>query len=142
MIVEGLLAVLGVFAQPAVAAQDPVEVGTMRDAWRLCHEIKDASKRLNCYDALQDKFEPPFFEGGLTTTTPRFTINGPTLLRYQSDSVIFVMYLKDAHDKVLQNLHIGGGGEATYLIPKAGRYQLEVNGSDSWRVWIDPRPER
>lgn len=141
-ILVGTLAVLCAFAPPALAAQDQIEAKTMRDAWRHCHAVEAADKRLACYDGLQDKFEPPYFHGGFATTLPFFNTLGPTLLRYQSDSVIFVMYLKDEHGEVLQNLHIGGGGEATYRIPEAGKYQLQVNGSDSWRVWIDPPPER
>lgn len=71
--------------------------------------------------------------------TEAFEITRPTELRYQSDGVIFVLYLRDAKGEVLQNLHIGGGGDASYLIEKPGTYSLQINGSESWRVWLDPK---
>ncbi len=67
-------------------------------------------------------------------------VDRPTRLRYQSDGPIFVLYLKAADGEVLQNLHIGGGGEASYLIEKSGTYFLDVNGSESWRIWLETEP--
>jgi hypothetical protein len=48
------------------------------------------------------------------------------------------MYLKDAAGGTVQNLHIGGGGVATFLIETPGTYSLQVSGSESWRIWLDP----
>ena len=99
----------------------------------------EADKRLACYDKLQSNLEPPTFQGSHSQETAFFTIDRPTLLRYQSDGPIFVMYLQDEKGKVVQNLHIGGGGEATYLITTTGRYDLDVNGTDTWRIWLEPQ---
>jgi hypothetical protein len=27
---------------------------------------------------------------------------------------------------------------ATFLIEKPGTYSLQINGSETWRVWLDP----
>ncbi len=61
------------------------------------------------------------------------------MLRYQSDGPIFVLYLKAPDDTVIQNLHIGGGGEDSYLIDRPGTYYLDVSGSESWRIWLEPQ---
>lgn len=106
-----------------------------------CRNLDDAKARLACFDAAIVKLNAPTFEGRLGLTTEPFQISGPTQLRYQSDGVIFVLYLKDEHGNVLQNLHIGGGGEGTYIIASRGTYALQINGSESWRVWIEPIPK-
>lgn len=116
--------------------------GQYRDelaAIRACAAMKSNDERLVCYDKTAAKLSEPRFEGRLNYSTDLFDITGPTQLRYQSDGVIFVLYLKDEKGEVLQNLHIGGGGEATYLIEKPGRYSLQINGSESWRIWIEPK---
>ncbi len=105
---------------------------------QACLSIGSDAGRLACYDREVRKLVPPAFQGRLTGTTDRFQIERPTLLRYQSDGAIFVLYLKSADGTVLQNLHIGGGGEATYLIEQPGTYFLDVNGSESWRIWLEP----
>jgi len=99
-----------------------------------CLSIRDDVGRLTCFDREARKLVEPRFAGRLSKITEPFSIEQPTLLRYQSDGPIFVLYLKDADGAVVQNLHIGGGGEATYLIEQPGTYFLDVNGSESWRI--------
>jgi hypothetical protein len=103
-----------------------------------CLSITLNDERLACYDREVRKLVPPNFSGRLSATTNNFLIERPTLLRYQSDGAIFVLYLKSADGIVVQNLHIGGRGEASYRIEEPGRYFLDVNGSESWRIWLEP----
>lgn len=116
----------------AAAARDGL------DEIRKCAGIKDNTLRLECFDAASKKLTAPRFEGRLGLSTEPFEVPAKTRLRYQSDGVIFVLYLKDANGEVLQNLHIGGGGEDSYLIEAAGTYSLQINGSEGWRVWVEP----
>lgn len=109
------------------------------DELRQCAAIANDGARLACYDREVHKLIAPAFAGRLSKTTDRFPIDRPTLLRYQSDGVIFVLYLKAADGSVVQNLHIGGAGEATYLIEQPGTYYLDVNGSEGWRIWLEPQ---
>ena len=104
-----------------------------------CREIADSAKRLSCYDATAKRHARPTFSGKFSQTTNKFTISRPHLIRYQSDGVIFVLYLKDEKGRTLQNLHMGGGGEDSYLIEVPGTYSLEVSGSRSWRIWLEPQ---
>ncbi len=102
-----------------------------------CLSVAEKEARLSCYDREVRKLVAPRFSGRLNKTTEPFDVERPTLLRYQSDGAIFILYLKSADGAVVQNLHIGGGGEATYLIEKPGTYFLDVNGSESWRIWLE-----
>lgn len=104
-----------------------------------CRAIVEADARLACYDAVAGKLSPPRFSGRLTATTDRFTIGVPHVLRYESDGPIFVMYLKNDAGDVLQNLHIGGGGQQQYVIEEPGTYFLTISGSETWRIWLDPK---
>ena len=52
------------------------------------------------------------------------------------DGVIFV--IQNEHGVTIKNLHIGGGGEDTYLIEEPGVYSLAINGSDTWKIWLTP----
>jgi len=107
---------------------------------RACLTIASDAERLACYDREVRNQIPPSFSGRLSKTTERFLVEEPMVLRYQSDGAIFVLYLKSAaDDAVVQNLHIGGGGEASYLIEQPGTYYLDVNGSESWRIWLEPQ---
>lgn len=106
---------------------------------QACRDIADGGQRLDCYDALAGRSSAPKFAGRLTATTERFTITRPHVLRYESDGPIFVMYLKNDAGEVLQNLHIGGGGQQTYVISDPGTYFLTVSGSETWRIWLDPQ---
>ena len=109
---------------------------------RACLSISRNDERLACYDREVRKLAPPHFSGRLSATTDNFLIERPTLLRYQSDGAIFVLYLKSADGIVVQNLHIGGGGEASYRIEQPGTYSLDVNGSESWRIWLEPEAKQ
>lgn len=123
------------FSQPAMAARDYLE------AIKACVQIAADDERLKCFDGEIRKLSKPVFEGRLDVVTEPFTIDVPTTLRFQSDGVIFVLYVKTIDDHVVQNLHIGGGGESTYLIEKPGTYFLQVNGAEGWRIWLDPPPK-
>jgi hypothetical protein len=131
-------------APGSVGAQDekPDEKSfeSLRRAFKACRDIADADERVRCYDQLQIQLEPPRFEGRLSSVTPLFSIEAPSWLRYRSDGPVFVMALKNEHGEIVQNLHLGGGGEARYRIAKPGRYSLQISGTDGWRIWIDPAP--
>ncbi|WP_430911558.1 hypothetical protein [Methylobacterium sp. sgz302541] len=130
------LAVLSL-ASPARSG-DAAGAETVRRAFAGCRAVEDERERVRCYDKLSGVLSPPRFQGRLTAQTDPFAITAPTVLRYESDGPIFVMYLKDERGGIVQNLHIGGGGSATYLIDKPGTYSLQVSGSESWRIWLDP----
>lgn len=115
-------------------------VAASRDGPRTCLAILPDADRLSCYDREVRKLIEPRFAGRLSMVTERFKVDVPTLLRFQSDGAIFVLYLKTGDDEMVQNLHIGGGGEDTYLIEKPGTYFLQINGSEGWRIWLEPRP--
>ncbi|WP_286158951.1 hypothetical protein [Methylobacterium sp. Leaf456] len=133
------LAMLGTaFSLPALAAGE-AEAG-MRAAFAKCRATAEGTERLACYDRLAAHLAPPRFQGRLTAQTEPFEITAPTLLRYESDGPIFVLYLKDADGGIDQNLHIGGGGSATHRIDAPGTYSLQVSGSETWRIWLDPTP--
>ncbi|AHB50267.1 hypothetical protein W911_12655 [Hyphomicrobium nitrativorans NL23] len=108
------------------------------DALRACRNVADDAGRLACYDREVVRLSAPRFSGRLGRVTDPFEIDGPAVLRFQSDGAIFVLYLKSADGEVLQNLHLGGGGEATYRIESPGTYVLDINGSESWRIWLEP----
>lgn len=125
----------------AAMAQDAA-IDTVRGVFAACRAIDEAAARLACYDELQTRLERPTFEGRLSETTKPFTVSGPVVIRYQSDGPVFVMYLKDAKGDVVQNLHLGGGGEGRFSFAAPGSYTLQVNGTDTWRIWIEPSPAR
>lgn len=130
---------LAIIGLSSVGALPPSDAGARDgDGPRSCLSIADEADRLSCYDREVRKLVPPRFSGRLNKTTEPFDIDRPTLLRFQSDGAIFVLYLKSADGGVVQNLHIGGGGEATYQIEQPGTYFLDVNGSESWRIWLEP----
>lgn len=141
MIGRVALAMLGAalsFPLPALAAGE-AEAG-MRAAFAKCRTMAEGTERLACYDRLAAQLAPPRFQGRLTAQTEPFAIEAPTVLRYESDGPIFVLYLKDAAGGIVQNLHIGGGGSATHRIDTPGTYSLQVSGSETWRIWLDPAP--
>lgn len=107
------------------------------DAIKQCREVAEDAARLKCFDAAVKGMGEPTFEGRLGLLTEPFELKGPAILRFQSDGAIFVLYLKAVDGTVLQNLHIGGGGEDRYRIETAGTYRLQINGSESWRVWVE-----
>ncbi len=108
------------------------------DALQECRRVEAPSDRLACFDRVAQKNAPPRFAGKLGYKTKPFEIDKPHFLRFRSEGVIFVLYLLDENGEVLQNLHIGGGGEDTFLIDKPGTYSLQIDGSAAWKIWIDP----
>lgn len=122
-----------------LAVETPALAHNELDGVRACLLRTESADRLACFDREVRKLAKPTFEGRLNVVTDPFVIEKPTLLRFQSDGVIFVLYLKNGNDEVIQNLHIGGGGEGTYLIAKPGTYFLQINGSDHWRIWLEPQ---
>lgn len=133
----GLVA-LSLVAAASAAASDAASENGVRAAFAKCRVLEDDRERVRCYDKLATLLSPPRYQGRLTAQTEPFEITAPTLLRFESDGPIFVMYLKDAQGGIVQNLHIGGGGMATFLIEKPGTYSLQISGSETWRVWLDP----
>lgn len=113
-------------------------------AFNKCKIIEDQYQRLNCYDSLviEDLMgnNEPQFSGKHTLKTELFTLTEPTQIRFQSDGSIFVMAIYNEEGDVVENLHIGGGGEDSYILEQPGRYYLQVNGSTTWRVWLEPPP--
>lgn len=103
-----------------------------------CRLILNSGERLACYDREAAHVAPPRWQGRLSLVTEKFNIEAPTVLRFASEGVIFVLYLKDDAGEVVQNLHIGGGGEDRFLIEKPGTYFLQINGSEGWRIWLEP----
>lgn len=106
-----------------------------------CRKIIQENSRLACYDtldivALQEQAAPRF-QGKRTEKTEIFTVNTPTRMRYKSDGAIFVLALHRENGDVVQNLHIGGSGEDSYLIEQPGQYFLRVNGSTTWKIWLE-----
>lgn len=133
-----MLALAGWWSFPAVADQRLEE--DLKRAFAECKATDGTEARLACYERIGQRFSAPTFQGRLTLQTELFEIDRPTLIRFESDGVIFVMYLKDERGDVVQNLHIGGGGASDYLVEKPGKYSLLINGAESWRVWIEPQP--
>lgn len=103
-----------------------------------CLSIVTDGKRLGCYDDVARRNAPPTYQGKLGFRTRPFSINSPHVLRFRSEGVIFVLYVFDENGEVIQNLHIGGGGEDSYLIEKPGIYSLQIDGSARWQIWIEP----
>lgn len=130
-----VLLVSSLLSSGAAHARDD-EVGSELQACR--REPKDAA-RLACYDRVAKRAAPPRFSGRLHRQTEPFTIDRPHVLRYRSNGPIFVLYLKRENGEVVQNLHVGGVGEGEHLIGKAGTYFLQVDGAESWDIWLDPR---
>lgn len=113
----------------------------LRGALQECRAELQEVERLACYDLLAKKNAPPDYAGKLGFRTPQFALANPTRLRFRSQGVIFVLYVLNERGDVLQNLHLGGGGEGDYLIREPGRYSLQIDGSARWEIWLDPLEE-
>lgn len=136
------------FGDAVVGAEDGAEQGVnksaiddLRSALQSCRAMQPEADRLGCYDLLAKMNAPPDFAGKLGFRTPQFDIAGPTRLRFRSQGVIFVLYVLGENGEVLQNLHLGGGGEGDYLIRDSGRYSLQIDGSARWQIWLEPVEE-
>jgi hypothetical protein len=119
----------------AASAQDGV-----KQAVASCRLIADAGGRLACYDGIAIE-APPRWAGRLSYSTEPFEIDRPTVIRFESLGVIFVMALKDARGEVIENLHHAGTGEGRYRIAKPGTYSLQISGAEGWRIWLEPEKE-
>jgi hypothetical protein len=106
-----------------------------------CLQLPTDAQRLTCYDRLARDNTPPDYAGKLGYTTEPFVIDHPQRVRFRSQGVIFVLYVLDHKGDVVQNLHLGGGGEGSYVIQEAGRYRLQIDGSAHWQIWIEPLTE-
>ena len=139
---RGIALARGLLLVAATAAPVPVAaVGTHIDvvsALQSCRKIANPAARLACFDASARRFAPPTLQGKLGHVSDVFSLAGPHVLRYRSHGVIFVLYLRDGKGNVLQNLHLGGRGEAEYLIERAGEYSLKIDGSAAWEIWLEP----
>lgn len=89
-----VLVPLALAALPA-RANDPAADRSLRHAFAKCRAVEDDRERVRCYDKLANLLSPPRFQGRLTAQTDTFEVKEPTVLRYESDGPIFVMYLKD-----------------------------------------------
>ncbi len=107
-------------------------------ALQTCYALTDQKQRLACYDKAAQRFVEPTYKGRLGMVTEPFNLKTPHRLRFRSYGVIFVLYLRDEKGRVLQNLHIGGGGEDEYVIKNPGTYSLKIHGSARWEVWLEP----
>jgi hypothetical protein len=116
-------------------------VSPVEKAISFCRTIVQPDLRLGCYDDLDlqqlNNANTPRFAGKRSVKTELFTISEPTMIRYQSDGVIFVLAIHNRAGEVVQNLHIGGSGEDSYLLESPGTYFLRVNGSTTWRIWLE-----
>ncbi|MEM6606719.1 MAG: hypothetical protein AAF671_13225 [Pseudomonadota bacterium] len=115
-------------------------IAALRNALQDCRALPDA-KRLACFDQLAQANAPPDYSGKLGFRTELFTVAEPTRLRFRSQGVIFVLYVLTESNEVLQNLHLGGGGEGDYVIKNPGRYKLQIDGSARWQIWLEPAEE-
>jgi hypothetical protein len=107
-------------------------------ALQKCRAIGADIERLQCFDSVAKQFAPPTYKGKLGKVTELFKLDVPHRLRYRSYGVIFVLYVRDDDKNVIQNLHLGGGGEGEYIIDVPGWYSLSIDGSAGWEIWLEP----
>lgn len=124
---------------PKMAVADQQSDSDTRKRMQHCRAMKKDQARLACYDEAAVRLTKPRFQGRLGLQTDKFELNSPHKLIYKSYGVIFVLYLKDADGNVLQNLHVGGGGEGSYSIKSPGTYSLKIHGSAAWAIWLEPQ---
>ena len=130
------LLALGSKSAAGAAARDDETAG-LAGALQQCRKLVDESRRLACYEQLARDNAPADYSGRLGFRTPVFTLDAPTRLRYRSQGVIFVLYVLNERGEVLQNLHLGGGGDGDYVIAEPGRYRLQIDGSARWQIWLE-----
>ncbi|TQD37353.1 hypothetical protein ACTTAK_07190 [Rhodobacter capsulatus] len=130
LVTGAFLAALG---SPPDAAAKSLAAGL-----QTCREIPSDTARLACYDRLAVPDPGEVFIGRGNGITPAFEVAAPRLMRFESADVIMVIYLLDAADRVVQNLHLGGAGGGEYLIKTPGRYHVQVNATGGWRIDLAP----
>lgn len=99
-----------------------------------CRKLGDGALRLVCYDQLETGAPVAEYTGAGSRIIPAFDVTGPTRLIFESMDAIMVVYLLDASQSVVQNLHQAGTGKGSFLIDKPGRYSIQVNASGGWRI--------
>ena len=131
-----ILTLLAGWSMAAVATDDLVH--EVISGLNSCLMLSEDSPRLACYDRLAKENAPPDYSGKLGFRTQPFDLDRPHRVRFRSQGVVFVLYVLDANGSVVQNLHLGGGGEDSYVIETPGRYSLQIAGSARWKIWIEP----
>ncbi len=125
---------------PVLALLAPLAGGAaaagLDGAVSACRAVADPAARLACYDAAAAG-SGALFSGRLAGATEPFDIAVPTLLRFESDDAVLVLYLLDATGAVVQNLHQAGAGEGRFVIETPGRYRLQIGASGAWRIWLE-----
>ena len=103
-----------------------------------CAALLSASERLSCFDALA---QPGFVHSGTGAAEVPLDVKEPQLLHYESSDVVLVLEIMQAPQRLIQNIHLGGQGEGSFLIDAPGRYFVRVRASGSWRLWLAPPPK-
>ncbi len=119
-------------------AEDNKQNNAAGTALQECRVIKTDAERLQCYDSVAKQFAPPTYKGKLGSVTEPFTLKTPHKIRYRSYGFIFVLYVLDSDNNIVQNLHLGGRGEDEYIIEVPGTYSLRIDGSAGWEIWLEP----
>ncbi len=122
----------------AALAEDNKQNNAAGAALQTCRAINTDAERLHCYDSVAKQFAPPTYKGKLGSVTEPFTLDAPHKIRYRSYGFIFVLYVLDDNDNIVQNLHLGGRGEDEYILEVPGTYSLRIDGSAGWEIWLEP----
>ena len=104
---------------------------------QTCQRITANEARLRCYDDAVRRHFFPVFRGDGNQRTAAFRIDEPTRIRYRSEHVIFVLYLKSTSGELIKNGHQGAPGESYLDVPESGDYFLEINASGAWKIWFE-----
>ena len=127
-------AVLGATLLASTAGLAAADVGAgLRD----CARLGGDGDRLACFDRLAAEAAAPSFSGFGGGETPVFETRGPATLVYASEDAVLVIYLLTEMGDLVQNLHMGGVGEARYSLAAPGRYRLQVDATGGWRVRLE-----
>ncbi|MEG4642815.1 MULTISPECIES: hypothetical protein [Paracoccus] len=125
-----ILAAAALAATPAPGLDLAAALGT-------CRAEADEALRLACYDRLAARKPALEHRGAGNRVLPRFDLDGPARLVFESTDAIMVVYLLDASGAVIQNLHQAGAGAGSFLIQKPGRYGIQVNASGGWLIRLE-----
>ncbi|MFC3569122.1 hypothetical protein [Paracoccus simplex] len=128
---------LVILAAATVLAGTPAPGFDLAAALGACRAEADGTRRLACYDRLAARKPAVEHRGAGNRVLPRFDLNGPTRLVFESMDAIMVVYLLDASGAVIQNLHQAGAGSGSFLIQGPGRYGIQVNASGGWLIRLE-----